>query len=514
MSFLELELKSEYHSGSDDLVKDFFIPVLKQSVLYKRAAGFFASSSLSVLREGILALIENGGTIQLISSPRLNEEDWQALRDGFSRDKNLAENFSVEDIKNSKGNFAKFQLNFLSNLIAFNKLDFRIACLEGDNSYSMFHEKFGLLYDGNGNIIAFSGSMNETGNAFQNNYESIDVFTSWSEDSKRVTAKEKHFDSMWNSCEKGLKILNAVTYAETDNLLTSKADINFESLSQILPRAFEKICRAMDNPKGGITGIATGFIDLDKLTGGLQKSDLIILAARPSMGKTALALNMAMNAAIANNIVAIFSLEMRKEQIVQRLLSSYSGINSQKLSTGNFDMEEFSELVETRNYLSDRKLFIDDTAGLSLTELQVRAKKLKQEEKINLIVVDYIQLMQGSRELRGNRVQEISEISRGLKSLALELDIPILALSQLSRGVESRADKRPILSDLRESGSLEQDADIVAFLYRDDYYEKEPENANITELIIAKNRSGPTTTINLQFNKECMRFGSFSNVEE
>lgn len=532
MSFLELKLKSEYHSGRDDLVKDFFIPVLNQSILYKRAAGFFSSSALVVLEEGILRLIKNGGTIQMISSPKLNIEDWQAVKYGCSRRKNPeSPNFSIGDIKNIPSNFEKARLNFLSNLIALNKMDFKIAFLEDGNSYSMFHEKLGLMYDSEGNIIAFSGSMNETENAFLNNYESIDVFTSWSEDSKRVTAKEKYFDSMWNDCEKGLKILNVGII--TDNLLNdlmkaqstfdTNQDENFnplevagtklESLDKILPRVFDKIRRAVDN-SGGLTGVSTRFIDLDRLTGGLQKSDLIILAARPSMGKTALALNIAMNAALENNIVAIFSLEMRKEQIAHRLLSAYGGINSQKLSTGKFDTEDFKELLETILYLTVSRLFIDDTAGLSLTELQKRAKKLKQEQKINLIVVDYVQLMQGSRELRGNRVQEISEISRGLKALALELDIPILALSQLSRGVESRADKRPLLSDLRESGSLEQDADIVAFLYREDYYDKETENANIAELIIAKNRSGPTATINLQFDKECMRFGSFGSLEE
>ena len=381
----------------------------------------------------------------MISSPRLNDEDWQAVRDGFSRNKNSSVKFSVADIKIQHGNFAKAQSNFLSNLIAFNKLDFRIACLEGDNSYSMFHEKFGLLYDSGGNVIAFSGSMTESANAFLNNYELIEVFTSWSEDSKRVTAKENHFDSIWNDCETDLKILNAITYAETNNLLTATADINFESITPILQRSFDRIRRALDNP-AGISGVSTRFTDFDKLTSGLQKSDLIILAARPSIGKTALALNMAMNAAFENNSVAIFSLEMRKEQIAHRLLSSYSGINSRKLSTGNFDAEDFCELVETLNYLTDSKLFIDDTAGLSLTELQVRAKKLKQEQKINLIVVDYVQLMQGSRELRGNRVQEISEISRGLKSLALELDIPILALSQLSLSVELREDKHQCLA--------------------------------------------------------------------
>ena len=289
----------------------------------------------------------------------------------------------------------------------------------------------------------------------------------------------------------------------------------FESITPILQRSFDRIRRALDNPEG-ISGVSTRFSDFDKLTSGLQKSDLILLAARPSMGKTALALNMAMNAALEDNIVAIFSLEMSKEQLGHRLLSSYSGINSQKLSTGNFDTEDFNELVETLNYLTGTKLFIDDTAGITILELRSKVRKIKNEHGLDLIVIDYLQLMQGAARKGAdyNRQQEISEISRSLKALARELKVPILALSQLSRSVELRADKRPMLSNLRESGSLEQDADIVMFLYREEYYDKETENSNIAELVIAKNRNGPTTSINLQFDKECMRFGSFGSLEE
>lgn len=289
----------------------------------------------------------------------------------------------------------------------------------------------------------------------------------------------------------------------------------FESITPILQRSFERIRRALDNPEG-ISGVSTRFNDFDKITSGLQKSDLILLAARPSMGKTALALNMAMNAALEDNIVAIFSLEMSKEQLGHRLLSSYSRINSQKLTTGNFDADEFNELVETLNYLTGTKLFIDDTAGISILELRSKARKIKNEHGLDLIVIDYLQLMQGAARKGAdyNRQQEISEISRSLKALARELKVPILALSQLSRSVELRADKRPMLSDLRESGSLEQDADIVMFLYREEYYDKETENSNIAELVIAKNRNGPTTSINLQFDRECMHFGSFGSLEE
>lgn len=298
--------------------------------------------------------------------------------------------------------------------------------------------------------------------------------------------------------------------------ITSKHETSeFEAITPILQRSFDKIRRALDDPQG-ITGVSTKFQDFDKLTSGLQKSDLILLAARPSMGKTALALNIAMNAALENNIVAIFSLEMSKEQLGHRLLSSYSGINSQKLSTGSFDTNEFSELVDTLNYLTNAKLFIDDTAGISILELRSKARKIKTEHGLDFIVIDYLQLMQGTPRKGAdfNRQQEISEISRNLKALARELKVPILALSQLSRSVELRADKRPLLSDLRESGSLEQDADIVMFLYREEYYDKESENSNMAELVIAKNRNGPTSTVNLQFNKECMRFGSLGTIEE
>ena len=298
--------------------------------------------------------------------------------------------------------------------------------------------------------------------------------------------------------------------------VTSKSESSeFEPLTPILQRAFDKIRHALDDPQG-MTGVNTKFSDLNKITSGFQKSDLILLAARPSMGKTALALNMAMNAALENNIVAIFSLEMSKEQLGHRLLSSYSGINSQKLSTGSFDNNEFSELNETLKYLSDKQLFIDDTAGISVLELRSKARRIKNEHGLDFIVIDYLQLMQGTPRKGSdyNRQQEISEISRSLKALARELKVPILALSQLSRSVELRADKRPMLSDLRESGSLEQDADMVMFLYREEYYDKETEQSNTAELVIAKNRNGPTTTINLQFNKECMRFGDLGMIGE
>ncbi len=298
--------------------------------------------------------------------------------------------------------------------------------------------------------------------------------------------------------------------------ITSKGERSeFEHISPILERAFDRIREAVDNPDG-LTGVKTGFLDLDKLTSGFQKSDLILLAARPSMGKTALALNMAINAALDNYVVALFSLEMSKEQLGMRLLSSRSGINSLKLNTGQLNTAEFNAVINAQEELSGANLFIDDSAGITALELRSKARQIKNEHGLDFIVIDYLQLMQGNIRKGSdyNRQQEISEISRSLKALARELKIPILALSQLSRSVELRADKRPMLSDLRESGSLEQDADMVMFLYREEYYNHETENYNTAELVIAKNRNGPTSIVTLQFQKECMRFGSFTRDDE
>ncbi|MCR5834067.1 MAG: replicative DNA helicase [Selenomonadaceae bacterium] len=298
--------------------------------------------------------------------------------------------------------------------------------------------------------------------------------------------------------------------------VTSKKNrADFEVLPSILQKSFERIQHIHNHPEE-MEGVTTGLADLNKITNGLHKSDLILLAARPSMGKTALALNIAMNAARSGKVVAIFSLEMSKIQLGNRLLSTASGVNSFHLNTGNFSDSEMIDLVNTLEELSRCSLFIDDTAGITLLELRSKARRLKQENGLDLLVIDYLQLMQGghSRFSEQNRQQEISEISRSLKALARELDVPILALSQLSRSVEMRAEKKPQLSDLRESGSLEQDADIVMFLYRDEYYNRDDtENENLAELIIAKNRNGPTTSINLQFNKEIMRFGDLTRVE-
>lgn len=289
---------------------------------------------------------------------------------------------------------------------------------------------------------------------------------------------------------------------------------SFEPMKSIVMRTFDKIETVYES-KGKMTGLTTGFTDLDKLTSGLQNSDLILVAARPSMGKTAFTLNIASYVAIhEKKPVAFFSLEMSKEQLVQRMLCSEGGVDSQRLRVGDLDDKEWAMLINAAGRVSAAPLYIDDTAGITAMELRSKARRLKAEQGLSLIVIDYIQLMQGRPSKNGdNRQQEISEISRSLKALARELDVPVVALSQLSRGVESRQVKKPMLSDLRESGSLEQDADIVMFLYREDYYDKDTENKNITDIIIAKHRNGPVDTIQLFFQKEFTKFENLSRMK-
>ena len=296
---------------------------------------------------------------------------------------------------------------------------------------------------------------------------------------------------------------------------------DFTAINDILMDSVQSIESLLQN-KGGFTGLPAGFADLDKLTSGLHPSDFIILAARPSMGKTALALNIVQSVALRAHkgiggeprSVAFFSLEMSKEQLVNRMLCAEAGIDSQRLRVGEMHDEDWTHLWDACDTMSRAKIYIDDTAGITAMDMRSRARRLKAEHGLDLIVVDYLQLMQGSgkRNNSGDRQQEVSEISRSLKALARELDVPVLALSQLSRSVESRQVKRPMLSDLRESGSLEQDADIVAFLYREDYYNPETENKH-TELIIAKHRNGPVDTVNLFFQKQFTKFVGFTKRE-
>lgn len=254
------------------------------------------------------------------------------------------------------------------------------------------------------------------------------------------------------------------------------------------------------NQKGTITGVPTGFFDLDRITAGMHNSELILIAARPAMGKSAFALNIATYAAVNANVpVAIFNLEMSKEQVGNRILCSEAMVDSNKLKTGKIEEQDWIKLVSAVGPLSESQIYIDDTAGISMMEIRAKCRKLKMEKNIGLIIIDYLQLIQGSGKRNASREQEISEISRSLKILAKELDVPVIALSQLSRAVEQRTDHRPMLSDLRESGAIEQDADIVMFLYRDDYYNQETERKNIAEVIIAKHRSGSTGTVELMW---------------
>ncbi len=284
----------------------------------------------------------------------------------------------------------------------------------------------------------------------------------------------------------------------------------FTPIKEIVLNALDKI-EAASRAKGNVTGLATGFIDLDYKTSGFQPSDLILIAARPSMGKTAFALNIAEYMAFRNNLtVALFSLEMSKEQLVNRLFSLESRVDSQILRTGNLSDSDWTSLIEAAGTIGRSNMIIDDTPGISVQELRSRCRKYKLEHNLDIIIIDYLQLMQGSRRSE-SRQQEISDISRSLKEIARELQIPVVALSQLSRAVEQRPDHRPMLSDLRESGAIEQDADVVMFLYRDDYYNPDTEKKDIAEVNIAKQRNGPIGTIELAW---LPRFTKFANLKK
>ncbi|MFB3163760.1 replicative DNA helicase [Neobacillus sp. 179-C4.2 HS] len=284
----------------------------------------------------------------------------------------------------------------------------------------------------------------------------------------------------------------------------------FHNIKDVLVRTYDNI-EQMHQRAGEITGLETGFIELDRMTAGFQRNDLIIVGARPSVGKTAFALNIAQNVAHkTGENIAIFSLEMGAEQLVMRLLCAEGNIDAQRLRTGSLTDDDWGKLTMAMGSLSNSGIFIDDTPGVRISDIRSKCRRLKQEHGLGMILIDYLQLILGSGRAGENRQQEVSEISRSLKQLARELQVPVIALSQLSRGVEQRQDKRPMMSDIRESGSIEQDADIVAFLYRDDYYDKESENKNIIEIIIAKQRNGPTGTVSLAFVKE---YNKFVNLE-
>lgn len=286
------------------------------------------------------------------------------------------------------------------------------------------------------------------------------------------------------------------------------------SIESILTESFDRM-EELHRNKGTLRGVRTGYRDLDNMTAGFQRSDLIILAARPAMGKTTLVTNLAYNVAtVAKQPVLFFSLEMSKEQLVDRMLADASGVDAWNIRTGNLSDEDFSKLSEAMGEMAEAPIFIDDTPGVSVLEMRTKARRAAHEQPLGLIIIDYLQLMQGSGRSDGNRVQEVSEISRGLKLIARELNVPVIALSQLSRSVESRSPQIPQLSDLRESGSIEQDADIVMFIYREAYYNPETERENITDLIIAKHRNGPTGKIELYFHPERLRFMSLDRKHD
>ena len=294
------------------------------------------------------------------------------------------------------------------------------------------------------------------------------------------------------------------------NIVKNRKSSEFRTIQDVLLKTRNDLERLAET-KGEITGLATGWYDLDKLTSGLHENEFIIIAARPAMGKTAFALNLVTNIARNNNkAVALFNLEMGAEQLALRILSSLGQVEGYKLRTGKLMNDDWKRVNEAISQLSDTNIFIDDTPGITIGEIRAKCRRLASSERgLGIVIIDYLQLISGGRNYGSNRQQEVSDISRSLKTLAMELHIPVIALAQLSRQVEAREDKRPIMSDLRESGSIEQDADIVSFLYRDDYYNKEArreDDTSISELIIGKHRNGPTATIELLFKKNTSTF--------
>ena len=315
-----------------------------------------------------------------------------------------------------------------------------------------------------------------------------------SEKIKRLSYNEKDAESILEEAE---RLVLEVGMKRNQQSYTAVREIVYDAIERI---------EFLYQNRGNITGIPTHFYDLDRMLNGLQKSDLIIIAARPAMGKTSFCLNIAQNAALKSGVpVAVFSLEMSKEQLVTRMLTSEAMVDQHRVRAGELEDEDWLRLTEVAGMLAKAPIYIDDTPGLTIRELRARARRLKQERNVGLIIIDYLQLLGGSRRVE-SRQQEISEISRSLKGLAKELDVPVVALSQLSRAVEARQDKKPIMSDLRESGSLEQDADIVMFIYREEYYKPDTEKKSIAEIIIAKQRNGPTGVIELGFLKEFTKF--------
>ena len=323
-------------------------------------------------------------------------------------------------------------------------------------------------------------------------------------------------EAIADECYQGQEPLEAIlerTEKQVFELVQNRGgNGEYVPIKQVVLNALEKIEKASKS-KGTVTGIPTGFIDLDYKTSGLQPSDLILVAARPSMGKTAFVLNLAEYIALhSESTIAMFSLEMSKEQLINRMFSLESSVDAQKLRTGQLNDQEWERLIESAGVIGKSKLMIDDTPGISIAELRSKCRRMKQENGLSMIIIDYLQLMSGSGgRSSDSRQQEISDISRSLKAVARELSVPVLALSQLSRAVEQRPDHRPMLSDLRESGAIEQDADVVMFIYRDDYYNHDSPDKGISEIIIAKQRNGPIGTVQLAWLPEYTKFANLEN---
>ena len=334
-----------------------------------------------------------------------------------------------------------------------------------------------------------------------------------------------------NLIEAGTEIANA-GFSSTDDIgdilddaekkifdvIRNRRGSEFKTIQDVLFKAQSDL-EKLSSLKGEITGVPSGYNDIDKLTSGFHENELIIIAARPAMGKTAFALNMAVNMALTHKrSVALFNMEMGAEQLINRMLSSVGQIEASKLRTGNLQHQDWKRVNEAISRLADTKIYIDDTPGITVSEMRAKCRRLaNSEDGLDCVIIDYLQLISGSSKYAGQRQQEVSEISRSLKTMAMELKVPVIALAQLSRSVESREEKRPLLSDLRESGSIEQDADIVAFLYRADYYNKETaidENTSRSEFIIAKHRNGPTATVNLVFKRDTSSFFNMENSEQ
>ncbi len=319
-----------------------------------------------------------------------------------------------------------------------------------------------------------------------------------------------------NTCYMGKENLEFIledTEKRVFQLCQRRSTEDFTPIRTVVMNALNKIEQA-SKMNGTVTGIPTGFIDLDYRTAGMQPSDLVLIAARPSMGKTAFVLNIAQNVAFKEGLpVAVFSLEMSKEQLINRMFSLESSVDAQKLRTGSLNDQEWERLLESAGVIGRSKLIIDDTPGISIAEMRSKCRKYKLEQGLSMIIIDYLQLMSGSGR-SDSRQQEISDISRSLKALARELSVPVLALSQLSRAVEQRPDHRPMLSDLRESGAIEQDADVVMFIYRDDYYDHDSKDKGISEIIIAKQRNGPIGTVKLAWLPEYTKFANLERRQE